>query len=47
MKRKIAMVVSQVRMEDEDELDIIFWQKKLFQIVYRRLLVCEETILHG
>ena len=23
--RKIAMVVNRVRMEDEDELDVIFW----------------------
>jgi hypothetical protein len=26
--RKIAMVAQQVKMEDEDELDLLFWQSK-------------------
>jgi hypothetical protein len=27
-KRKIALVVNQVRMEDEDNLDVLFWLNK-------------------
>lgn len=27
-ERKIAMVVNQVKMEDEDELDVLFWLNK-------------------
>ncbi|RYG05539.1 MAG: hypothetical protein EOO07_29955 [Chitinophagaceae bacterium] len=27
--RKIALVVNQVRMEDEDELDVSFWLNRL------------------
>lgn len=28
MERKIAKVVTHVKMEDEDNLDVIFWQSK-------------------
>ena len=28
IERKIAMVVNQVRMEDEDSLDLLFWMSK-------------------
>lgn len=28
MQRKIAMVVNHVKMEDEDQLDVLFWQSK-------------------
>ena len=38
-KRKIAMVVNHVKMEDEDALDLLFWQSKnaseRLQEVYR------------
>lgn len=27
-KRKMAMVVNQVKMEDEDSLDVLFWLSK-------------------
>ena len=31
MERKIAKVVSHVKMEDEDYLDVLFWQSKSWQ----------------
>lgn len=45
--RKMAMVVNQVKMEDEDNLDVLFWLNRTASERLSDLAVYEEIISPG